>query len=146
MTKKQIPAKASKKALAKDKNGTLEETVVTLLKKKKLQLSLAECLGVKKSTLKEQGAVSAKCAKQMAKGACKASGADISVSVTGLAGPGDGTEETPVGTVFMGCCYQGKTIAKEFHFTGDRLQIREQTAEHALMLLRDCMVKGIPSK
>lgn len=181
MTKKQIPAKASKKALAKDKNGTLEETVVTLLKKKKLQLSLAEsltggmiaqrivnvagasevfgygfvtysnkskhkCLGVKKSTLKEQGAVSAKCAKQMAKGACKASGADISVSVTGLAGPGGGTEETPVGTVFMGCCYQGKTIAKEFHFTGDRLQIRKQTAEHALMLLRDCMVKGIPSK
>ena len=44
MTKKQIPAKASKKALAKDKNGTLEETVVTLLKKKKLQLSLAESL------------------------------------------------------------------------------------------------------
>ena len=62
-----------------------------------------KCLGVKKRTLKEQGAVSAKCAREMAKGACKASGADISISVTGLAGPGGGTKETPVGTVFMGC-------------------------------------------
>lgn len=60
-----------------------------------------KCLGVKKRTLKEQGAVSAKCAREMAKGACKASGADISISVTGLAGPGGGTKETPVGTVFM---------------------------------------------
>ena len=50
-----------------------------------------KCLGVKKRTLKEQGAVSAKCAREMAKGACKASGADISISVTGLAGPGGGT-------------------------------------------------------
>lgn len=51
-----------------------------------------KCLGVKKRTLKEQGAVSAKCAREMAKGACKASGADISISVTGLAGPGGGTK------------------------------------------------------
>lgn len=80
-----------------------------------------KCLGVKKSTLKEKGAVSAKCAREMAKGACKESGADISISVTGLAGPGGGTKETPVGTVFMGCCYEGRTIAKEFHFTGNRM-------------------------
>ena len=105
-----------------------------------------KCLGVKKSTLKEQGAVSAKCAREMAKGACKASGADISVSVTGLAGPGGGTKETPVGTVFMGCCYKGKTIAKEFHFTGNRMRIREQTAAHALAMLRDCMIMGISKK
>ena len=155
--------------------SALEETVVGLLKKKKMTLSLAEsctggavaagivnvpgasevfmcgyvtytnrakrkCLGVKKSTLKEQGAVSAKCAREMAKGACKASGADISVSVTGLAGPGGGTEETPVGTVFMGCCYKGKAIAKEFHFTGNRMRIREQTTAHALAMLRDCII------
>ena len=105
-----------------------------------------KCLGVKKSTLKEQGAVSAKCAREMAKGACKASGADISVSVTGLAGPGGGTEETPVGTVFMGCCYEGRTIAKEFHFTGNRMRIREQTTAHALAMLRDCIIMGIPKK
>lgn len=105
-----------------------------------------KCLGVKKSTLKEHGAVSAKCAREMAKGACKASGADISISVTGLAGPGGGTEETPVGTVFMGCCYEGKAIAKEFHFTGNRMRIREQTTAHALAMIRDCIIMGIPKK
>ena len=99
-----------------------------------------KCLGVKESTLKEQGAVSAKCAREMAKGACKASGADISISVTGLAGPGGGTKETPVGTGFMGCCYKGKAIAKEFHFTGNRMRIREQTTAHALAMLRDCII------
>ncbi len=99
-----------------------------------------KCLGVKKRTLKEQGAVSAKCAREMAKGACKASGADISISVTGLAGPGGGTKETPVGTVFMGCCYKGKAIVKEFHFTGNRMRIREQTTAHALAMLRDCII------
>ena len=99
-----------------------------------------KCLGVKKRTLKEQGAVSAKCAREMAKGACKASGADISISVTGLAGPGGGTKETPVGTVFMGCCYKGKAIAKAFHFTGNRMRIREQTTAHALAMLRDCII------
>ena len=99
-----------------------------------------KCLGVKKRTLKEQGAVSAKCAREMAKGACKASGADISISVTGLAGPGGGTKETPVGTVIMGCCYKGKAIAKEFHFTGNRMRIREQTTAHALAMLRDCII------
>lgn len=99
-----------------------------------------KCLGVKKRTLKEQGAVSAKCAREMAKGACKASGADISISVTGLAGPGGGTKETPVGTVFMGCCYKGKAIAKESHFTGNRMRIREQTTAHALAMLRDCII------
>jgi PncC family amidohydrolase len=78
----------------------------------------------------------------MAKGACKASGADISISVTGLAGPGGGTKETPVGTVFMGCCYKGKAIAKEFHFTGNRMRIREQTTAHALAMLRDCIIMG----
>lgn len=105
-----------------------------------------KCLGVKKSTLKEKGAVSAKCAREMAKGACKESGADISISVTGLAGPGGGTKETPVGTVFMGCCYEGRTIAKEFHFTGNRMRIREQTTAHALAMLRDCIIMGIPKK
>lgn len=105
-----------------------------------------KCLGVKKSTLKEEGAVSAKCAREMAKGACKESGADISISVTGLAGPGGGTKETPVGTVFMGCCYEGRTVAKEFHFTGNRMRIREQTTAHALAMLRDCIIMGIPKK
>lgn len=104
------------------------------------------CLGVKKSTLKMYGAVSEKCAKEMAKGGCVVSGADICLSVTGLAGPDGGTKETPVGTVFMGCCYNGKTITKEFHFTGNRSKIREQATVHALVLLRSCVMEGIHKK
>ena len=65
---------------------------------------------------------------------------DVCLSVTGLAGPGGGTEEIPVGTVFMGCCCNGKTVAKEFHFTGNRSRIREQAAAQALTLIRDCVL------
>ena len=99
-----------------------------------------ECLGVKKSTLKTVGAVSAKCARQMAKGGCAASGADICLSVTGLAGPDGGTSETPVGTVFMGCCCNGHTVTREYHFTGNRTKIRQQAVASALVLLRECMM------
>ena len=91
-----------------------------------------KCLGVKKATLKLEGAVSAKCAKEMAKGGCNAAEADICLSITGLAGPDGGTKETPVGTVFMGCCYNGKVVTREFHFTGNRTKIRQQATAHAL--------------
>lgn len=102
-----------------------------------------KCLGVKKSTLKTEGAVSAKCAKEMAKGGCMAADADICLSITGLAGPDGGTDKTPVGTVFMGCCYNRKVITHEYHFTGNRAKIREQAVAHALALLRECMLEGI---
>lgn len=105
-----------------------------------------KCLGVKKSTLKNEGAVSAKCAKEMAKGGCLAADADICLSVTGLAGPGGGTEETPVGTVFMGCFYNDKNFVREYHFTGNRKLVREQAAAHALALLRECIMEGISKK
>ena len=102
-----------------------------------------KCLGVKKATLKLEGAVSAKCAKEMAKGGCNAAEADICLSITGLAGPDGGTKETPVGTVFMGCCYNGKVGTREFHFTGNRTKIRQQATAHALAFLRECMMEGI---
>lgn len=105
-----------------------------------------KCLGVKKSTLKTDGPVSAKCAREMAKGGCYFSGADICLSITGLAGPDGGTKETPVGTVFMGCSYNGKVITREFHFTGNRGKIREQATAHALALLRECIMEGITRK
>lgn len=100
-------------------------------------------LTVKKVTLKTSGAVSAKCAKEMAKGGCRMAGTDICLSITGLAGPGGGTEETPVGTVFMGCHYNDKTIVKEFHFTGNREKIRQQAAASALVFLRECIMEGV---
>ena len=105
-----------------------------------------KCLGVKKSTLKTEGAVSAKCAKEMAKGCCFVTKADICLSITGIAGPGGGTEEKPVGTVFMGCCFNDKVVTREFHFTGNRSKIREQTTAHALAFLRECMIEGVSSK
>ena len=100
-----------------------------------------KCLGVKKSTLKKEGAVSAKCAGQMAKGGAKAAKTDVCLSVTGLAGPGGGTEETPVGTVFMGCYCAGKTTVREFHFEGDRKSIRDQAVEQALTFICDRLRK-----
>ena len=100
-----------------------------------------KCLGVKKSTLKNEGAVSAKCAKEMAKGGAKAAETDVCLSVTGLAGPGGGTEETPVGTVFMGCCCAGQTTTREFHFTGNRSRIRGQAVAQALTFIRDSLLE-----
>lgn len=162
----------------KEKKLSAEEAVVTLLKEKKLSLSLAEsctggavaarivnvpgasdvfplgfvtysneakhqCLGVKNSTLKKHGAVSEKCACEMAQGAAKAAGTSVSLSVTGIAGPGGGTAETPVGTVFMGCTVNGKTRVKEFHFEGSRAEIREQAVKKGLKFLIKCITKNV---
>lgn len=101
---------------------------------------------VKKSTLKSETAVSAKTAKEMAKGGCFAAGSDVCVSITGYAGPQGGTKEHPVGTVFIGCCMKGDVVVKEFHFNGNRSKIREQAAVYALTLLRDCIVEDVKKK
>ena len=91
-------------------------------------------LDVKKTTLKEYGAVSEKTAKEMAKNGAFITGSDACVSVTGTAGPTGGTEEKPVGLVYIGCCYNNKTVVKEFHFKGERQKIREQATANALIL------------
>mgnify|MGYP000060840385 CR=1 FL=1 len=98
-----------------------------------------KCLGVKKRTLKEQGAVSAKCAREC-KGRLQSIWSRHQYFRDGSGRTGRRNKETPVGTVFMGCCYKGKAIAKEFHFTGNRMRIREQTTAHALAMLRDCII------
>lgn len=102
-----------------------------------------KCLGVKEDTLQVYGAVSRECAKEMAEGGCAFSGTDVCLSVTGIAGPGGGTEEKPVGTVFMGCCVKGKTAIREYHFTGNRARIREQTTSHGLAFLRSCILENV---
>lgn len=101
---------------------------------------------VKKSTLKEHGAVSEKCAKEMAKGGCFITNSDAALSVTGLAGPDGGTEATPVGTVFIGCCLKGKTTIKEFHFNGSRNKVRDQAVTYALILLRECILENYENR
>ena len=97
-------------------------------------------LDVKKTTLKEYGAVSEKTAKEMAKNGAFITGSDACVSVTGTAGPTGGTAEKPVGLVYIGCCYNNKTVVKEFHFKGERQKIREQATANALILLRECIL------
>lgn len=96
-------------------------------------------LKVKKSTLKSVGAVSAKTAKEMAQGGCRASGADVCVAITGIAGPDGGSAEKPVGLVYIACCVNGKTKVEENHFNGNRSRIREQAVVSALTLLRNCL-------
>ena len=115
----------------------LKQGFVTYSNKAKHKFTL-----VKKSTLKDQGAVSSKTAKEMAKGAVESTGCDISVSVTGLAGPEGGTKEKPVGLVYIGCCYRGKTYVREFHFNGNRSKVREQAVVQGLVLLRDCILEN----
>ena len=100
-------------------------------------------IGVKRSTLDKYGAVSAPVAREMAKGGCSMAKTDVSVSVTGVAGPGGGTENKPVGLVYIGCCVKGKTTAKEFHFTGNRAMIRESAVAAALVLMRECVLEYV---
>lgn len=100
-------------------------------------------LGVKKKTLKKHGAVSKQTAKQMAKGAAKAAGADVAISVTGIAGPDGGTEEKPVGLVYIGCCVCGKVRVRRCLFSGDRSQIRAQSVEAAMQFAIECIQKAL---
>ncbi len=94
-------------------------------------------LGVKRETLMQYGAVSTQTAEEMARGVAKAAGADAALSVTGIAGPGGGTPEKPVGLVYVGCYVKGHVRVEEFHFTGNRDKNREFAVARALTLLRE---------
>lgn len=98
-------------------------------------------LGIKKSLLVKYGAVSKETAKEMAKGAALLSKADVTVSITGIAGPDGGSEEKPVGLVYIGCSVCGKVTVKEYHFNGSRAKIRENTVSAALTLMRECILE-----
>lgn len=93
-------------------------------------------VGVREATLEKYTAVSAETAKEMALGGAKAANAEACVSVTGLAGPGGGTPEKPVGLVYIGCCVDGKVGVYEYRFLGNRREIREQAVTAALNILK----------
>ena len=94
-----------------------------------------ELLGVKNGTLASVGAVSSETACEMSKGAKKAIGASLAVSITGIAGPGGESTLKPQGLVYIST-YDGKElIVKEHHFTGDRATVRLKSAEAALTML-----------
>ncbi len=98
-------------------------------------------LGVEKKALETWGAVSRQVAEQMAAGAAKAASAQAAIAVTGVAGPGGGTKEKPVGLVYIGCFADGKVTVTENHFTGNRPEIRRQTTRAALTLLYNCLME-----
>ena len=90
-------------------------------------------LGVRPRTLEEHGAVSRETVEEMVSGALVHSGGSIAVAVTGIAGPGGGTEEKPVGTVWIAWKRRGGYAhAEVFHFDGDREAVRRQTVAAAL--------------
>lgn len=98
-----------------------------------------DVLGVPEDVLKTFGAVSEECARHMAEGARRVLGVDIAVSVTGIAGPGGGTDEKPVGTVCFGVAAGGTVHTTTAHFSPrkDRGTIRRRAVIFALRLSRD---------
>jgi len=92
-----------------------------------------EMLGVNPETLAAHGAVSVETAAEMAVGALARSDAGVALAITGVAGPGGGSTEKPVGTVCFAWCRRGQApVVERNHFSGDRESIRRQSAIHAL--------------
>jgi len=95
----------------------------------------ANVLGVSRDSLARVGAVSSEVAAQMATGAMRTIGADLAVSLTGIAGPGGGSAEKPVGLVWFGLATSDGVTTESRIFPGDRAAVRAAAVEHALSLL-----------
>lgn len=91
-------------------------------------------LKVKDETLETHGAVSKETVLQMAYGCRKETGSEVALVTTGIAGPGGGTAEKPVGLVYIGCAYKDEVISREFRFVGDRYEIRRQAVDEAIAI------------
>jgi nicotinamide-nucleotide amidase len=97
-------------------------------------------VGVKVATLKKEGSVSSAVAEEMAAGGRKVLGVDICLSDTGIAGPGGGTAEKPVGLFYIGMSHAGGTASRAHVFGGNREQNRRQAADAALTWLKDYLL------
>ena len=91
-----------------------------------------DLLGVPPALIAAHGAVSEPVARAMAAGAVAHSRAQVAVAVTGIAGPGGGSADKPVGTVWFAWCMNGQISAESQRLTGNRSQVRQQTVAHAL--------------
>ena len=98
-------------------------------------------LGVKEETLEQYGAVSSETAREMAEGVRNISGAHIGISTTGIAGPDGGTDDKPVGLVYLGISLRESTYSYKLTLTGNRQKIRHMTTlwafYHLLSLLKE---------
>ncbi|MEP6591253.1 MAG: competence/damage-inducible protein A [Gemmatimonadota bacterium] len=92
-------------------------------------------LGVPEGMITRQGAVSEAVAEAMVTGVQLRLAADVAVSITGVAGPGGGSEEKPVGTVWIATCWDGTVASTRYHFSGNRREVRERAVQAALLAL-----------
>jgi len=104
----------------------------------------AELLGVGEKILREKGAVSIETAAAMADGIRRGMGVDLGLSITGVAGPGGGTPNKPVGRVYLGAAWSGGQGEVELNLAGNRAEIRRQAVEAALSLAGECLPEAVP--
>lgn len=101
-------------------------------------------LGVAPTLLRRLGAVSGEVAQAMAAGALQHSSCDLSVAITGIAGPSGGSEGKPVGLVYVATALRGRAPeVQEFKFDGDRTAVRRQAVQAALNMLNALTTRGI---
>ena len=111
-----------------------EESIVTYSNEAKMRE-----LGVSGKTLRRVGAVSRETAYQMAEGICRHTGAEIGVGITGIAGPGGGTEKKPVGTVYVGLNICGDISVYHLLIRGTRREVRRETCRFVFETLLECV-------
>jgi len=111
-----------------------ERGLVTYSNQAKMDL-----LGVKQATLEQFGAVSEQTVREMVQGAQQDSGVEVVIAVTGIAGPGGGSAEKPVGTVWFGFIAGAQTLCEKKVFAGDRASVRQQSTEFALHRIVDLL-------
>lgn len=102
-------------------------------------------LGVPREQIEAYGAVSARVAGSMAAGVCTAVGCDLGLSTTGIAGPSGATPQKPVGLVYIGVCLEGRVKVATLNLRGDRRQVKDRAAKHALNVARLALMKGLDS-
>ena len=117
-------------------SGYFDRGLVTYSNKAKTEL-----LGINDEILDEFGAVSLQVAEAMAEAVRVRSKVDIGIATTGIAGPTGGTTDKPVGLVYIAVSLDDKTIVKKFHFTGDRLENKENTCNAALKMLLETLTQ-----
>jgi nicotinamide-nucleotide amidase len=106
-------------------------------------LAKKQMLGVTQRSLGRHGAVSEPVAREMARGALRRSAADVSVAITGIAGPAGGSRTKPVGLVWFAWAVKGGAVqARQFRFKGGRAQVRLQSVALALQGLADLLREG----